>query len=157
MMSEEFLMALQLFAVLALGLMCGSELSIAALGHPALNRLPLGPHISARASLARLAGRVMPFWMSASTLLTLLLLLPFAGLGIQSRHFAEVALVLQVAAVAFSLVGPVPINNRILKWTPESLPKDWKSLEHRWDVYHWLRTAELIVAFGFLALSLAVR
>ena len=51
---------------------------------------------------------------------------------------------------------PVPINNRIAKWTPESLPNDWQTQEHRWDTYHWLRTCGLVVAFALLVLSLAV-
>ena len=34
--------------------------------------------------------------------------------------------------VRISLVGPVPINSRIAKWTPQSLPGDWQAQEHRW-------------------------
>jgi hypothetical protein len=70
-------MALQLLAVLVLGLMCGSELNMAAFAHPMLNRQPLEVHMPMRASLAVLFGRVMPFWMAGSTLLNFLLLLPF--------------------------------------------------------------------------------
>jgi hypothetical protein len=66
-------MLFQLLAVITLGLMCGSELNVAAFGHPSLNRQPLNAHI----------------------------------------------LVL-------------------------------------WDIYHWLRTSALIVAFVLLALSLRV-
>jgi uncharacterized membrane protein len=62
-----------------------------------------------------------------------------------------------VFAVVFSLVGPVPINNRIAKWIPQSLPEDWKAQEHRWDQYHGLRTAGLIVAFALLIFSVALR
>jgi len=61
---------------------------------------------------------------------------------------------LQVFAVVFSLLGPVPINNRIARWTLETLPEDWRAQERRWDVYHALRTTGLIVAFAFLALGI---
>jgi len=149
-------MTLQLVALLVLGLMCGSELNVAVFSHPTLNRLALGPHISARTSFAALLGRVMPFWMTASTLLNLLLLLPFEHLSRAAWQLALTAFVLQGLAVVFSLVGPVPINNRIIKWTPESLPQDWKSQERRWDLYHWLRTGGLIVAFALLAGSLGM-
>jgi len=144
---------LQILAVLVLGLLCGSELNVAAFAHPSLNRQPLEIHIRMRASLAALFGRVMPFWMSGSALLNLLLLLPVAHLSELAWRFAAIALGIQIFAVVFSLIGPVPINNRIIKWTPESLPNDWRSQEHRWDLYHWLRTAALIVGFATLVLS----
>jgi len=150
-------MTLQLLAVVVLGLMCGSELNVAAFAHPTLNRQPLQAHILMRSSLAALLARVMPFWMAGSTLLNLLLLLPFGHLSKSAWHFAAIAFAIQVFAVAFSLVGPVPINNRIAKWTPASLPNDWKAQEHRWDLYHWFRTCGLIVAFAILVLSVGVR
>jgi len=150
-------MTLQLIAVIVLGLMCGSELNVAAFAHPILNRQSLEVHIPMRSSLAVLLGRVMPFWMGGSTLLNLLLLLPFEHLNESAWRFAAVASAIQVFAVVFSLVGLVPINNRIAKWTPASLPEDWQAQEHRWDQYHWLRTCGLIVAFAFLIVSVGVR
>jgi uncharacterized membrane protein len=148
---------LQLVAVLLLGLMCGSELNVATFAHPTFNRQPLEVHIVMRKSFAVLFGRVMPFWMAGSTLLNLLLLLRFEHLNDSAWRFAAVAFAIQVVAVLFSLAGPVPINNRIAKWTPESLPENWRAEERRWDLYHWLRTGGLIVAFALLVLSVAVR
>jgi uncharacterized membrane protein len=150
-------MTLQLLAVVVLGLMCGSELNVAAFAHPMLNRQPLEVHVPMRASMAALFGRVMPFWMAGSTLLNLLLLLPFENLNESAWRFAAIAFTIQVFAVVISLVGPVPINNRIAKWTRESLPEDWQAQEHRWDQYHWLRTAGLIVRFAVLVLSVRAR
>ncbi len=146
-------MVLQVLATVVLGLMCGSELNIAAFAHPALNRQPLDVHIPVRASFATLFGRVMPFWMATSTLLNLLLLLPFEHLGVLAGHLAQIAFAIQVFAILFSLVGPVPINNRIKLWTPSNLPSDWKAQEHRWDLYHWIRTCGLVVAFTLLVVS----
>ncbi|HEY6298504.1 MAG TPA: DUF1772 domain-containing protein [Candidatus Binatus sp.] len=150
-------MAVQLLSILVLGLMCGSELNVAAFAHPMLNRQPLEVHVPMRSSLAILLGRVMPFWMAGSTLLNLLLLLPFVNLNESAWRLTAVALAIQIFAVVFSLVGPVPINNRIAIWTPESLPEDWRVQEHRWDLYHWLRTSGLVVAFAFLVLSAGIR
>jgi uncharacterized membrane protein len=149
-------MALKILAVVSLGLMCGSELNVAAFAHPTLNRQSLEVHIPMRASFAKLFGRVMPFWMGGSTLLTLLLVLPFEHLNQRAWQLAAVAAAIQVVAVVFSLVGPVPINNRMMKWTAEALPDDWKAQEHRWDLYHWIRTSGLIVAFALLVLSVGV-
>jgi uncharacterized membrane protein len=150
-------MTLYLVGLLVLGLMCGSELNVAAFAHPTLNRQPLETHIPMRASFARLFGRVMPFWMAGSTLLNLLLLLPFQRLSPEAWRLALIAFAIQTLAIPFSLFGPVPINNRITNWTPQTLPNDWKAQEHRWDVYNWVRTFGLIVAFAALILSAMVR
>ena len=150
-------MVLHVLAVLVLGLMCGSELNVAAFGHPTLNRQPVDVHIPVRSALAVLFGRVMPFWMMGSTLLNLLLLLPFEHLSGSAWRFAAISFAIQIAAVLFSVVAPVPINNRIAKWTPNTLPEDWIAQERRWDRYHWFRTCGLVVAFAMLILSIGVR
>ncbi len=150
-------MTLQIVAALVLGLMCGSELNVAAFAHPTFNKLPREAHIITRSAFAVLFGRVMPFWMAGSTLLNVLLLLPFERLDGTAWRLASISLAIQVSAVVFSLVGPVPINNRIAKWTPQSLPDDWQVQERRWDLFHWVRTCGLVVAFAVLILSVGVR
>jgi uncharacterized membrane protein len=150
-------MTLHVVALLVLGLMCGSELNVAVFAHPILNRFPLECHVLARSSFAAMFGRVMPFWMPGSTVLTLMLLMPFEHLAGNAWWLAMIAFAIQVVASVGSLLGPVPINNRIIKWTSSSLPQDWKAQEHRWDLYHWVRTAGRIVAFALVALSLAAR
>ena len=149
------MMTLELASLLVLGLMCGSELNVAAFGHPTLNRQPLETHILVRSSFAAILGRVMPFWMAGSALLNLLLLVPFVHLNRSAWRFAAIAFAIQAGAVVFSLIFPVPINNRIAKWTPRTLPRDWGAQERRWDLYHSLRTAGLIVAFALLGLVMA--
>jgi uncharacterized membrane protein len=154
---EVTFMPLHILAVLVLGLMCGSELNVAAFSHPLLNRQPVQVHIPVRSSLATLFGKVMPFWMTGSTLLNLLLLLPFEHLHEPAWRLAAIVFAIQVLAVVFSLVGPVPINNRIARWTPELLPDDWRAQEHRWDLYHWFRTCGLIAGFAILIFTVAIR
>ena len=148
------MLILQILAVLVLGLMCGSELNVGAFAHPTFSPQPLETHIRVRSAFAVLFGRVMPFWMAGSTLLNLLLLLPFAQLNVTALRLTAVSAAIQVLAIVFSLIGPVPINNRVKTWTPVALPTDWQAQEHRWAVYHWLRTCGLIVAFGLLVASL---
>ena len=147
-------MTLLLLAVLVLGLMCGSELNVAAFAHPMLSRQPIEVHIPVRSSFATMFGRVMPFWMTGSALLNLLLLLPIEHLSRPAWRLAAISFAIQAIAVVFSLVGPVPINNRITKWSLGSLPNDWRTQENRWDLYHGLRTGGLIVAFAILTLTI---
>ena len=120
-------MAIHLLAVLVLGLMCGSELNVGAFAHPALNRQTLEVHVAMRAALAKMLGRVMPFWMTGSTLLNLSLLLPFEGLNRSAWSLAAIASAIQVLGVPFSLIFPVPINNRIIRWTLATLPQEWQA------------------------------
>lgn len=147
-------MVIHIIAVLVLGLMCGSELSIAVFAHPVLNRQPIEAHIPVRAALAALLGRVMPFWFAVSTLLNLVILFPLGRLTGSAWNLALIAFCIQVAAVVFSLVFPVPINNRIRVWTVGALPADWKQDEQRWDAYHSWRTVAIIAAFVLLTVSL---
>ncbi|MBV8673346.1 MAG: DUF1772 domain-containing protein [Acidobacteriaceae bacterium] len=150
------MLTLQIASILVLGLMCGSELNVAAFAHPTLNRQPLDTHIRMRSSFAVLLGGVMPFWMGGSTLLNLALLFPFAHLTGTAWRLTATSAAIQVLAVIFSLIGPVPINNRVKTWTPDSLPADWQAQERRWDLYHWVRTIGLIIAFTLLLASLAL-
>jgi uncharacterized membrane protein len=151
------MLTLQILVILVLGLMCGSELNVATFSHPTLNRQPPDTHIRMRSAFAVLLGRVMPFWMAGSTLLNLVLILPFAHLTGTAWTLTAISAAIQVLAVIFSLIGPVPINNRIMTWTPQSFPADWQAQERRWDAYHWVRTIGLIVAFALLLCSLAMR
>ena len=93
-------MTLKILAVVLLGLMCGSELNVAVFAHPTFNRQSLEVHIPMRASFAKLFGQVMPFWMGGSTLLSLLLLLPFEHLNDRAWQLAAVAAAIQVVAPA---------------------------------------------------------
>lgn len=142
--------------ILILGLMCGSELNVEAFANHTLSAQSLAVHVPVRAALAKLFGRVMPFWMSASTLLNLALLLPFAGLKGTAWSFAAIAFAIQACAVLFSIIFPVPINNRIMRWTPATIPQDWRAQERRWDAFHSFRTLGLIGSFALLTLSLAL-
>jgi uncharacterized membrane protein len=151
------LIALQILAILVLGFMCGSELNVGAFAHAILDRQPLDAHIRVRSAFAILLGRVMPFWMAGSTLLNLALLLPFVQLTGAAWRLSAVSAAIQVLAIVFSLIGPVPINNRVKTWTPDSHPPDWRAQERRWDLYHWSRTIALIVAFALLLAGLAMQ
>jgi hypothetical protein len=148
---------LHILAIVVLGLMCGSELNVGLFTHPLVGRQPLAVHVPMRAGFAVLLGRVMPFWMSGSTLLNLLLLLPFEHLSKTAWCLATVAFAIQALCVVFSILAAVPINNRIIRWMPENLPADWKVQEARWDSYHAFRTFALIVAFIALIASVASR
>ena len=48
---------------------------------------------------------------------------------------------LLLVAMIFSVLGPVPINNRVVGWDPERPPAGWEKERARWDQLHLVRVA----------------
>ena len=136
---------------LVTGLMVGSELAIAALVHPTLEKLPDHIHQPAASALARVMGTVMPFWYA------LVLLLTLAEFGIQwhqsSRLPFRIAMsaVLWTLAIIGSVTALVPINNRIVSWERSTPPPNWKTYRQEWDRLHRGRVVLLTIAFALLS------
>ena len=133
------------------GLLVGNELAIAIFVHPTLSRLPDSVHLPAATALARILGRVMPFWYALTTVLT-------AALAWSDRHrtgswplLIVMSAVLWVLSIVYTIAALVPINNKIAAWTEETTPANWKSFRTRWDNLHRWRVLLLSVAFILLA------
>jgi hypothetical protein len=140
--------------ILVAGLLVGSELAIAALVHPTLDKLPDDVHLPAASALARVLGRFMPFWYGLVFLLTLAeALIQWRQLGFFPAWIATSA-ALWVLAIVYSVVALVPINKRI-----ESSPahSNWKADRRRWDLLHRWRVGLLTVALAFLIVGLGGR
>jgi uncharacterized membrane protein len=137
-------------ALLSAALMVGNEFTVGAFINPAYGRLPEQAQAYAARETARVFGRVMPFWMPANLILNILLVFPFGERYSASWWFYLTAAVLFAVVIVFSLVFPVPINNRIAAWDPEDLPNDWRELRRRWDKFHSVRIVLLLSALGCL-------
>ena len=48
---------------------------------------------------------------------------------------------------------PVPINNQIARWQPDSVPANWRDLRRRWDLLHAIRVVFLVIALILLVAS----
>jgi hypothetical protein len=90
---------------------------------------------------------------------TLLLHLMLLGLTWHWPALATVLLLgatlLWVVIIVFSVVGPVPINNRVKAWEIQKLPPDWQEQRRRWDRLHAIRV--VMIALAFLALVLSYK
>ena len=102
-------------ALLLLGTLTGNELAISAFVHPALSRLRDEYYTASTQGIARVYGRYAPFWYAA-TLLVLLVLTWRTRLNEAEGLLFGASAVLMVIALALTLIGLVPINNRISKW-----------------------------------------
>ena len=152
-MKKPMTEVLNVVAVVVAGLLVGNELAIAAFVHPTLNRLPDAVHLSVASALARLLGRVMPFWY------VLVLLLTSAAAGVRWHQSGRLpvwittSVILWVLTIAYSLAVEVPINNRVASWAPITPPDDWKTDRNKWDLHHGWRVVLLTVALACLVMG----
>ena len=136
------------------GLLVGNELAIAVFVHPILYRLPDSMHLAVAPPLAKLLGRMMPFWYALAALLT-------AGETLVRHHLASgwsallvSSSALWVLTILYTLAFLVPVNNRIAAWTAQTAPADWKRFRSKWDQLHRWRVVLLTAAFILLALGI---
>jgi anthrone oxygenase-like protein len=132
-------------------LMVGNELAVGLFINPLFGRLPKVSQATAAKESARIYGKVMPFWMVINLLSCLgLMFLTSGGYTAQWLTYLLAAILFAVVIV-FSLIFPVPINNKIAAWDPHELPEDWLELRRQFDRYHQIRVVMLLIALVSLA------
>jgi len=136
-------------AILIAGLMTGVELTVAIFLHPTLSRLPNSVHACAARAFAKLLGGVMPFWYAVVLLLSIIEVWLHWPLSAGSRLLL-IASILWLLTILFTLIFPVPINNRVASWDLNALPADWRDQRKRWDRLHAIRVVALLVALTCL-------
>lgn len=139
----------EIFTVLVLvcaSLLVGNEFTVSMFINPLFGRLPDVSQASAAKESARLYGKVMPFWMIANFFLCAGLTF-FIASSYSIQWWSYLAATILFAVVSsFSVIFPVPINNKIAKWDPNDLPSDWRELRKQFDRYHLIRVVLLLVA-----------
>jgi hypothetical protein len=136
-----------LILVVSTGTLLGNEFSIGFLIHPALSRTDDERFLPAIQVFAKLFGKIMPFWMAATSLLHLVLLVVTWNWPAISTVLLLVATLLWLIIIIFSVVGPVPINNRVKAWDIQNLPSDWREQRRRWDQLNAIRVVMIVAAF----------
>jgi len=139
-----------LILIVSTGALLGNEFSIGFLIHPALSRTEAERFLPAIQVFAKLFGQIMPFWMAATSVLHLILLVLTWSWPAISTVLLLLATLLWVSVIIFSLVGPVPINNRVKAWDLRNLPSDWRAQRRRWDQLNAIRVVMIATAFVML-------
>ncbi len=152
-MNPDIAHALEIAAVVLAGTLTGSELAVAVFFHPRISRLEDAVHIQAAQTLAKVLGMVMPFWYALTFLLALSV--TFAAHTTRSVpwYLALGSAVLLALISLYSVLLPVPINNQVARWKPDSVPSNWRDLRRRWDLLHAIRVAFLVIALILLVAS----
>ena len=149
-MNHEIIHALEIAAIVVAGMLTGSELAVAVFFHPRISRLEDAVHIQAAQTLAKILGIVMSFWYP----LTFLLALAVTFVAHTTRGtpwwLSLAATVLYALISVYSLLLPVPINNQVARWRPDTVPANWRDLRQRWDLLHAIRVVFLIIALILL-------
>ncbi|HEY2711742.1 MAG TPA: DUF1772 domain-containing protein [Chthoniobacterales bacterium] len=156
-MNPDIVHALEIVAIVVAGTLTGSEFAVTVFFHPSISRLEDAVHIRAAQTLAKILGMVMPFWYP----LTLLLALAVTFIAHTARTtpwwLALASTVLLALISVYSVLLPVPINNQVARWQPDSVPANWRDLRRRWDLLHAIRVAFLVVALILLVASCVIR
>jgi uncharacterized membrane protein len=135
---------LNIFTILSMGLLIGTELCVSVFINPVLARLDARTRSQAVQMFATRLGRAMPFWYAAC----LILLLVETWL-----HRQQVGLSLLIAASAIwatiillTILFLVPINNRMMQLDGTSFSEEAQREHKRWTTLHHLRVLSLCAA-----------
>lgn len=143
---------LDLITILFAGLMTGTEFAVSAFVNPVLWKLDDVPQAEALSLLARLLGKIMPFWYA----LCLVLLIAEAYVHWHSlqMHWLLAAVLIWILAVLCSVTLLVPINNRIAQLNPSAPFSGWREAHKKWDTLHRWRIVMLVIATASLVWGL---
>lgn len=62
----------------------------------------------------------------------------------------------QLASLVVTGLFELPINAKVMGWSPEDPPEGWEALRDRWDAFHTVRTATSVTGLAcLLAAALA--
>jgi uncharacterized membrane protein len=145
-----------LCVILIAGLMVGVELGVAAFVHPAISRLPDPAHAASARAFARVFGGWMPFWYALTLIASAAEVWMHWSAATASARWLMAAALLWLLAIVFTVIYPVPINNRVKAWTLEDLPMNWRQQRRQWDRLHWIRMAMLLFALTSLLYGLLI-
>jgi uncharacterized membrane protein len=141
--------------IVSTALLLGNEFSVAFFIHPCLARVDHRAFIPAIQVFARFFGKIMPVWMAATLLLHLVLISLTWHWPASHTVFLVCAAVLWLIVIVFSVIGPVPINNRVKAWDIARLPDDWEAQRRRWDALNAIRV--ILIGLAFVALLLSFK
>ena len=150
MISASFLVL-----IISTALVFGNEFSVGFFIHRSLARADHRAFLPAIQVFARFFGKIMPIWMAGTLLLHLLLLWLTWPWPADHRVFLVFAVLLWIIIIVFSVIGPVPINDRVKAWDTAQLPDDWEAHRRRWDRLNAIRV--VLIGLAFVALLLSFR
>jgi Domain of unknown function (DUF1772) len=133
------------------GLLAGNEFGTKVAIHPSLERLSMPERIRAEQEVTRRYAAIMPFWMSSVIVSCLPVLALSRGTSAFRPALAGTACF--AGMLASTLIGNMPINNRVLEMSPETDGEEFVELRKRWDRLHTLRVVLNVAGLGLLCVG----
>jgi uncharacterized membrane protein len=145
---------LNIVTIVCIGLMIGTEFAVSAFINPILSQLDDRTRLAATSLFGAKLGFVMPFWYSLGFLL-------LVAETILLRHhpqfpFVGAATAIWAAVIVLTLLFLVPINNRLVRLSPDAPVPEALVLHKKWDSMHRLRVAALITAMVLFLIGIHV-
>jgi uncharacterized membrane protein len=133
------------------GVLVGNEFGTKVAIHPSLERLSTPERIRAEQEVTRRYAAIMPFWMSS----VVVSCLPVLVLSRRTRALLPTAAgtACFVGMLASTLIGNVPINNRVLELSPETDQEEFVELREHWDRLHTLRVLLNVAGLALLCIG----
>jgi hypothetical protein len=131
------------------GVLTGNEIGTWAAVHPALGTIPACSAIAAEQAVTRRYGQLMPGAMSATIVSAIPVLALSHDAPIASR-LTLLGLGAFATMLAVTLVGNRPINQEVLRFSPEEPVETWRALRCRWDRLHRIRVLLDVVGLSCL-------
>ena len=135
---------LEVVALFVSGLLAGEEFIVRYGIQPALRSLDDRAHVAARVALVRALRVVVPILMLPAAALT------FAVLAVDPSAWHWAAAVAALAILLFSFPGTVPINMKVIDWTPDAPPANWRAVVTRWERIDIFRSGAAVLTFALL-------
>lgn len=133
------------------GLLAGNEVGTKVAVHPALEDLSIEERIRAEQALTRRFAAIMPYWMSSTVVSCVAALALSRGKpGFLPTLFGALCF---VGMMVSTLLGNVPINNRMPEIDPEEDQQEFVELRERWDRLHTLRAVLNVSGLVFLVVG----
>jgi uncharacterized membrane protein len=98
----------------------------------------------------------MPIVVMGALLGGIVLAILSPGIHSLSGQLAIAGAVCYAAIIAITLPTDLRINNRIARWTVQSLPNDWTAIRDSWVRFHIIRTLVSLPAFACYILACLV-
>jgi uncharacterized membrane protein len=147
-------LAYDIVAATVAATMAGNEFAVAAFIHPQLDHLDPDTHAKAAAPIARILGKIMPFWYALALALILGAAYEHRPLTHGPGLLITFSAALWIATILFTVTMLVPINNRIASMNPDHPHPTWLQDRARWDHLHCIRVALLVIAVILLLAGL---
>src|SRR5277367_935232 len=78
---------------------------------------------------------------------------PLASAG---TKLLSAASILWLLTIIFTVIFPVPINNRVARWNLDALPVNWREERKHWDRLHAIRVIVLLIALACLVTGILI-